>query len=262
MKYYGPILLLLLTTGCGENSSTNAGLSSLGSNDSVFFENTGNSNRLLGCFEASQVISSDQPTTGISPQVELGMSAAEIRAIAGKPRHIFQGVWTFGFDIGVNIPADPLWDLAPSTTVVSFGTTAWSGDNTLCDGTEAQFISDANQLISPGSSFGHSFEQPDCVTAARRIAARVELGMTRAQVRDVVGKPVEITVNGLWRYKFGAAQALQDAPIVQFGASVGQLPSSESSLEFETGVIFNNANDGLNETSVVIGYWSPENVCP
>jgi len=260
MKYIGLFISLAMISGCGEEAELNSGLSSIGTSSTVFFDDVGNSNRLLGCNEASQLISSDLPTTGISPQLELGMSATEVREIVGKPRHIFQGIWTFGFDIGVNIPSDPLWDLVPTATVVSFGTTAWSADNTLCDETEAQFISDANLLISPGTSFGHTFEVPICSTAAKRIAARVELGMTREQVRDAVGKPVEITANGLWRYKVGPMQVPEDSPVVQFGPALG-LPDSDFDLAFETTPVFNNANDSLSETAFVVGYWSPENVC-
>lgn len=251
------ILVIFMVYGCSEESSSeDVALSDEGSSAAIFYENVGNSNRLLGCFAASQVISSDLPTTGITPQVDLGQTAAEVREIAGKPRHIYQSVWTFGYDLPVNVPGNPLWDLIPTATVVDIGTTAWSGDNFLCDGSEAQFIADANGLFAPGQSFGHTFEVPNCLTAARRIAARVELGMTRAQVRDAVGKPVEITVDGYWRYEYGAF-LLQDPPTVQFGQSEAIFSPEDEAMLLDN----EDTNDSFGNTATVIGYWSPENFC-
>lgn len=255
MKYVVLAMTALLLHGCGEESPGEIGIVNSGSSIVTSFENIGNSNVLLNCAEAAQQISSDFPINGISPQVELGMSPADIRAIVGKPRHIFEQVWTFGYDTPVNLPINPLWDLMPSTTVVQFGTTGFSGDNTVCDGSENQFIVDANALISSPAPGSYRNDVPDCVTAAKRIAAKVELGMSRDDVRDLVGKPVEIAVNGLWRYKYSPVQEPQDTPAVLFGD-----PSYFSLLGEQSE--FNSLDEGdLNETSVVIGYWSPENVC-
>ncbi len=225
------------------------------------FENIGNSYVLLNCADASAQISSNGP----SPQVELGMSAAEIRSIVGKPRHIYEGVWTFGYDQPVNLVLNPLWDLIPTTTVpFAVGTTAFSGDNTGCNfntpaesGIELKFISEANDLINIPDTESHRNEVPECKLAAKRIAAKVELGMTPDQVRDLVGKPVEITPEGLWRYKYGPdPQRLCDTPAVQFGDA--SLLGSTSG--FGDQFFGDTEETGINNVRV-LGYWSPVEVC-
>lgn len=223
----------------------------------IVYEDIGNSNLLLGCNASARQISSDTETFDVDRQVELGMSAAQIREIVGKPRHIVEGRWTFGHDVPIQHPLalNSQWDWLPTVTVPLIGTTAFSGDNTLCNGSEEQFVNDANSLNDETAPVDHSFEVPDCKTAARRIAARIELGMTAKQVRSLVGKPVEIAETGTWRYLYGAVGEY-DPPAVQLGEAslVG------STDPFSDPFFGDNESTGT-DNAIVIGYWSPEQFC-
>ena len=250
------ILCLASLAGCGDDPPENEN-SLGGSADSIACDDTGNSNVLLACTDAARQISSDRVQFGVVSQIELGMYAAQVRVIFGKPRRIIEGVWTFGYGLPVQGVVDEPWDWVPTVTVPVIGTTAFSGDNTLCDGTESLFIDDAQVLIVDTVLEDHVSEVPDCQVAARRIAAKVELGMTARQVRTLVGKPVKISDTGLWQYMFAApSDDIYVAPVVQFG---------KASLIGTTDP-FSDPFSGDNEATgtdrlLVVGYWSPENTC-
>jgi len=199
----------------------------------VLYPDDGISNNLFGCNEAAG---------RIRDSVELGMTKSQIRAIVGKPRHISPvgEDWRYGTDTNLGkgsapsdfitnpyyLPvanfkfgnfdfvvedAETLGDAAIADNFLD----DFSGDNTFCDENNADlpFIEAANTYTQIAGTVDFSNEVPLCFDAAVRIAASVEQGMSLSQVRSLVGKPVEVAVDGTnWRYQFGAP----DAPYVFF----------------------------------------------
>ena len=258
-KFLGACAVGVFIAGCGGEGGFDPDTNLLTEDSAVVFnsfEDVGNTFKLLSCFEAAEIVSSDLDTTLIQPQIELFQSPQTVREIVGKPRHLIDGVWMYGVDPPIEeIPF--IWDYIPTVSLpTALGVTAFSGGITVCDDSELPFLQAANGLFD-AVGVDHTTEVPPCSVAAQRIAARVELGMSISAVRRLVGKPVEVNVDGLWRYsqeffddseQGGTGNARYRHPVVQFGN-----PStvfSEEDLD-----VIDSAN------LVVTGYWTPITLC-
>lgn len=136
------------------------------------------------------------------------MTPVEVRSLVGKPLEIdVSGTfWEYGW--GGSVPevrfSAALVDGALSPGVVS----EWDTNTDSCDNDEDAFIEAAYALALEAPGSDRTDEVPLCVDAGIRIQAYVELGMTPAEVRSLVGKPVEIGLSGtLWDYGQGGSVA-------------------------------------------------------
>lgn len=254
MKQWLYILTPLLLASCGDNSSdaTTTQFSSISSQ--ITFDDVGNSNRVLTCNEASMQMQ--------SANFALGMSNQQIRAIAGKPRHITPNgiIWRFGDD-REPLPAVPPFGaplyFVPTAEVPQFIVEAFSLDNSLCDDTEITFVQAANSLVDSGVQASFVDEIPSCFDAGVRIAARVEQGMNIDQVLELVGRPVEVTSGGTWRYGFASETEPNIFPKIYFNVDEFITPEDGEPLVDSGTSTF--ANVGVNY--LVRGYSSAVGGC-
>lgn len=214
------ILSTIITlAGCSDDpENTNGGSAGTNTTGSIFYEDVGFSNIVPTCAESSQ---------RILDSAELDMTKARIREFIGKPRHVQpageeDGVlvgerWHFGHFLRSPPSVIPDWYFLTTVSFASEKVDSLSGDNTECppDGGDVAFVEAANNYTLMGDTTDYTDTITDCFDAAVRIASRIEVGMTASQVRTLVGKPVEITESGVWRYSFG----ILPAPAISFSKS-------------------------------------------
>jgi len=234
---------IMFLAACGDDPASvdNANFSNGFSGGPVLYPDDGVSNRLFSCEEAAQ---------RIRDSFELGMTFAEVRAIAGKPRHISRvgNDWRYSafFTVGAGprpsdfFPPDEIYYL-PVANFQTLGLDSqsgevdvdanpffrgtfmddFSGDDRDCyrnpsdladeqaedlafvEAEDLAFVEAANSYAQIAGTVDFSEEITACDDAAIRIAGSIEQGMSLQQVRQLVGKPLEVAQDGtLWRYGY------------------------------------------------------------
>jgi len=156
----------------------------------------------------------------IQSSVEIGMTPEDVRSLVGKPLEIDVSGTFWEYGRGGSVPevrfGATLIDGALAPGVV----TEWDTNINSCDNDEDAFIEAANALALEPPGADRTDVVPSCVDAGIRVQAYVELGMTPAEVRSLVGKPVEIGISGtLWDYgQGGSVPEVRFSNIINNGA--------------------------------------------
>ncbi len=170
------------------------------------------SNSIPYCHQASErIIASVNP----------GMTAQQVLEAVGKPLRI---TGLYGTDWAYNTYSTPSIDFGYSNGTIST-VEGYDADDIYCASNytrDNSLIAAANSLALNTPIADYTNEVPTCLDAATRILAYIQHGMTPAQVRQKVGKPLEI--NGLygtdWQYgSYGIS--------VDFGYSGGTIATVE-----------------------------------
>jgi len=144
--------------------------------------NTDRSTSIPYCQEAS-----DRILASVNP----GMTPAQVLAAVGKPLRIDGSYGTDWYYGRYSYPSVEFGYANQTSTTVE----GYDANDQYCSNIYAQdnsLIANANSLIANPTRTDYTNEVPTCQDAATRILAWVSPGMTPAQVRKLVGKPVEI----------------------------------------------------------------------